>query len=133
MQKDIVPFGQWMLEPLKFNNEELEIYPDPWNATRERSYSVIYDELQTMANEQYQSTNTSIIVESERLSSRRIYLPTYIVEYKILGITYIKTNILIATPSIYTSNKSKTQIDTYIKTSNSINTGTSIHVLLILT
>jgi len=88
MQKDIVPFGQWMLEPLKFNNEELEIYPDPWNATRERSYSVIYDELQTMANEQYESTGTSIIVESERLSSRRIYLPTYIVEYKILGITY---------------------------------------------
>ena len=89
---NIVPFGQWMLEPLQYNNEQLEIYPDPWNATRERAYSVIYDELHDMANETYQSqsqsNDTPIRVETERLSARRIYMPTYIVEYTILGISY---------------------------------------------
>lgn len=100
MKKEIVPFGQWMLEPLKYNNQQLEIYPDPWNATRERAYSVVYDELQSMANEQYQKSGSSqssnpqgdasdeVIVETERVSARRIYMPTYIVEYTILGITY---------------------------------------------
>ena len=98
LKKDIVPFGQWMLEPLKYGNEQLEIYPDPWNATRERAYSVVCDELHDMANEQYQKSNETtqsqvgtpdeVIVETERLSARRIYMPTYIVEYTILGITY---------------------------------------------
>ena len=58
-----MPFSQWMLEPLKLDNQEaLEVYPDPWNATRERAFSVIYDELHDMANEQFheqtQSNNT---------------------------------------------------------------------------
>lgn len=99
MKKEIVPFGQWMLEPLKYNNQQLEIFPDPWNATRERAYSVVYDELHSMANEQYQKSSSQsnnsqggasdeVIVETERLSARRIYMPTYIVEYTILGITY---------------------------------------------
>ena len=90
-----MPFSQWMLEPLKLDNQEaLEVYPDPWNATRERAFSVIYDELHDMANEQFheqtQSTHTrnEVRVETERISSRRIYMPTYVVEYKILGITY---------------------------------------------
>ena len=87
MKKDIVPFGQWMLEPLKYNNEEIDVFPDPWNATRERAFSVIFDELESMANEQYQYDDI-VTVENERLSSRRIYLPTYIVEYTILGISY---------------------------------------------
>jgi len=83
-----------MLEPLKYNNETWDVFPDPWNATRERAFSVIYDELHDMANEQYQeqyqsTTNKKeVVVETERLSSRRIYMPTYVVEYTILGITY---------------------------------------------
>jgi len=100
-KNDFVPFGSWMLEPLKFHGGEtrsgspqhLEIFPDPWNATRERAFSVIYDELTDMANEQYMQQNSdareeSVQVEVERVSARRIYLPTYIVEYTILGITY---------------------------------------------
>ncbi len=100
-KNDFVPFVSWMLEPLKFYGGEamsespqyLEIFPDPWNATRERAFSVIYDELTDMANEQYVQQNSNareeaVQVEVERVSSRRIYLPTYIVEYTILGVTY---------------------------------------------
>jgi len=89
-----VPFGSWMLEPLKYDTQILDVYPDPWNATRERAFSVIYDELHEMANEQYHKqtqsddTTSEVGVETQRLSSRRIYMPTYIVEYTILGITY---------------------------------------------
>ena len=85
-------------EPLKYDNKQLEIYPDPWNATRERAYSVVCDELNDMANVQYKKSSQTdksqsgssdgVMVETERLAARRIYMPTYIVEYKILGITY---------------------------------------------
>lgn len=49
---DIVPFGAWMLKPLKYHadGKTLEIFPDPWNATRERAFAVIHDELSSMAN-----------------------------------------------------------------------------------
>ncbi len=101
MGKDIIPFGTWMLEPLKANatiagggGEVIEIFPDPWNATRERSLNVIYEELVEMANDQYSirnnddASNNKIDVEIERLRARRIYMPTYIVDYTIVGVTY---------------------------------------------
>ncbi|KAL7548080.1 hypothetical protein ACHAWF_011384 [Thalassiosira exigua] len=92
MKKDIVPFGQWMLEPLELDGQTLEVYPDPWNATRERAYSVVHDELTDMANlhrdDDDDDGGNEVRVETERLSSRRIYMPTYVVEYTILGVAY---------------------------------------------
>ena len=103
---DISPFGTWMLEPLQSTPEintgdkkegMMEIFPDPWNATRERSLHVIYEELVEMANDdQYdndnsggdESKNNRVQVEIERLKARRIYMPTYVVDYTILGVTY---------------------------------------------
>jgi hypothetical protein len=82
----IVPFGSWMLNPVKFHDSELKVFPDPWNATREKSFSIIYDELCDMSNNDNQAAGVK--VEVERLSSRRIYMPTYVVEYTILGVTY---------------------------------------------
>lgn len=82
----IVPFGSWMLTPIEFHGSKLEVFPDPWNATRERAFSIIYNELCDMSNDINQSTKHK--VEVERLSSRRIYMPTYVVEYTILGVTY---------------------------------------------
>jgi len=69
----------------------IEIFPDPWNATRERSLNVIYEELVDMANDQYSDddeSNNKVDVEIERLRARRIYMPTYIVDYTIVGVTY---------------------------------------------
>ena len=84
--ESIVPFGSWMLNPMEFRGKSLDIFPDPWNATRERAFSVIYDELHDMANGDEHAPEVQ--VEVERLSSRRIYMPTYVVEYTILGVTY---------------------------------------------
>ena len=92
---DVVP----EIEPLEYDDGiRLEIYPDPWNATRERAYSVICDELRDMANAQYRErTGTSssslgdgdfVGVETERLAARRIYMPTYVIDYTVLGISY---------------------------------------------
>lgn len=83
--ESVVPFGSWMLNPMEFQGKSLDVFPDPWNATRERAFSVIYDELHEMVNSDEQSKEQ---VEVERLSSRRIYMPTYLVEYTILGVTY---------------------------------------------
>ena len=89
LKEEISPFGTWMLEPLKYNNNNLDIFPDPWNATRERSLSIIYDELVEMGNEGIDDgDNNTIRVEIERLGARRIYMPTYVVDYTILGVTY---------------------------------------------
>lgn len=91
LRRDIVPFGSWMIEPLKCTDgRKIDVFPDPWNATRERAFSVVYGELHDMANDQAKTneTTTEVRVETERLSSRRIYMPTYVVEYTILGITY---------------------------------------------
>ena len=96
LRHDIVPFRKTFLDqPLVHNGQQLAIFPDPWNATRERAYSVIRDELHSMANEQYRNRTGSttddageVRVEMERLSARRIYMPTYIVDYTVLGITY---------------------------------------------
>ena len=71
---------------MKYHGKSLDIFPDPWNATRERAFSIIYDELHDMTNTAKQYTEAK--VEVERLSSRRIYMPTYVIEYTILGVTY---------------------------------------------
>lgn len=84
--ESIVPFGSWMLNRMEFRGKSLDVFPDPWNATRERAFSIIYDELHDMVNVDGQSNEVQ--VEVERLSSRRIYMPTYVVDYTILGVTY---------------------------------------------
>ena len=99
MYNDITPFATWMLEPLKYHGDShkvvtdektIDIFPDPWNATRERSLSVIHEELVEMANElnNVNDENSKVKVQIERLGARRIYMPTYIVDYKILGMNY---------------------------------------------
>lgn len=93
LRQSILPFRKTFLDqPLVYNGKQLDIFPDPWNATRERAYTIIRDELHSMANEQYRnrtgSTTGEVKVEMERLSARRIYMPTYIVDYTVLGITY---------------------------------------------
>ncbi len=91
-------------DPLEYDGMRLEVFPDPWNATRERAYSAIRDELRAAANEQYRERTGSaaadgdgdgdgdgddgVRVETERLSARRIYMPTYVVDYAVLGISY---------------------------------------------
>ncbi len=85
-----------MIEPLRHGDGKIDMFPDPWNATHERAFSVVCDELRDMSTEQYRerigssddATTGEVRVETKRLSSQRIYMPTYVVEYTILGVTY---------------------------------------------
>ena len=49
---------------------------------QERAFNVVYEELQDLCEE------ADVTVETERLSSRRIYMPTYVIDYTLLGLSY---------------------------------------------
>ncbi len=94
------------------SNSPISVPPPPfrgtWGPRRDhRAYSAIRDELRAVANEQYRERTGStaaaaaddddddggdggggVRVETERLSARRMYMPTYVVDYAVLGISY---------------------------------------------
>lgn len=79
------PFGSWMLRDMKLSNgERLEVFPDPWNATKGRALDVLRQDLTSIA----QAENDKAKVKMQVVSARRVYMPTYVVEYSILGIEY---------------------------------------------
>jgi hypothetical protein len=89
MGSDTVPFGQWMLRDMELSNGELlSIFPDPWNTTRGRAFTVIKEELQGIASSQIVDTDVTVHVETEVLASRRVYMPTYVIDYKVFGMEY---------------------------------------------
>jgi hypothetical protein len=98
---DTVPFGPWMLRPMEYmvdgTKTPLEINPDPWNATRRQALSVVRDEWEALATDEYRQDYASdlkedrvpkIDVQMQVIDSRRVYLPTYLVEYSVLGVPY---------------------------------------------
>lgn len=87
---ETVPFGNWMLRDMKFNGHRMEIFPDPWNATRGRSFAIIKEELLELARqgEIESEGDFKVDVQTEVVSSRRVYMPTYVVDYKVLGVEY---------------------------------------------
>lgn len=81
-----VPFGDWMLRDMKLaNGAKLGVIPDPWNTTKARAFAVVKDEMEALANE---SPYTTTIIETEVIRARRVYMPTYVFEYKVLGAKY---------------------------------------------
>jgi hypothetical protein len=80
-----MPFEKYMLRDMKLSNGALiSIFPDPWNATRGRALEVIQEELAAIAKE----APDDVKVQTEVLGARRVYMPTYVIEYKILGAEY---------------------------------------------
>jgi hypothetical protein len=83
-----VPFGSWMLRPMSLaGGGRIDIFPDPWNATMGRAFSVVEDELEALAKQDFDRIG-ECQVETQLLSSRRVYMPTFVIEYKILGAEY---------------------------------------------
>ena len=83
-----VPFGSWMLRDMKLSDgRRIEVFPDPWNATRGRAFAVVSDELKRLA-EGDAGRIGECDVQTEILSARRVYMPTYVIDYKILGMEY---------------------------------------------
>lgn len=82
------PFGSWMLRDMKSRSGmTLPIYPDPWNATRARAFAVVVEELESLAEDDYDRIG-ECEVQTEMVLARRVYMPTYAIDYTILGGEY---------------------------------------------
>ena len=80
-----MPFEKYMLRDMKLSNgERLEVFPDPWNATRGRAFAVIREDLEAMSEE----APGEVKVQTEIVGSRRVYMPTFVIDYSILGAEY---------------------------------------------
>lgn len=85
----VVPFGAWMLRSMKLlNGESLEIFADPWNTTRGRAFAIVREGLENLPGYSDNDEKLNVSVQTELLSSRRVYMPTYVIEYKVLGMEY---------------------------------------------
>eukprot|EP00977_Amphora_coffeiformis_P000490 scaffold118_cov185-Amphora_coffeaeformis.AAC.10 len=99
LRDQLVPFGPWMLRPMpapssdKDDSPPLQIDPDPWNATRRRALAVVREEWQALASHDYQQNQPDksedvVTVQSQVVRAKRVYMPTYVLEYSVLGATY---------------------------------------------
>jgi hypothetical protein len=79
----LVPFGSWMLRDMKMKRtgEVVPVIPDPWNATQGRALAIVKEGLESLSNVE----DSKVRVQMEVLSSRRVYMPTYAIRYKVLG------------------------------------------------
>ena len=93
MGDQTLPFASWMLKDMTLSssnngsNKSLEVFPDPWNATRGRAFSFIVEELRS-TSEAANSATSSCEVKIECLSARRVYMPTFVIYYSVLGVQY---------------------------------------------
>ena len=84
--RDTVPFAQWMLRDMSLSNgATLQIAPDAWNATKGRAFSILRSELDGIAQA---TASGPVEVQTEIVDTRQVYLPVYVFDYQVLGITY---------------------------------------------
>jgi len=80
-----MPFEKYMLRDMKLSNgERIEVFPDPWHATQGRAFGVLREELEAIAKE----APGGATVQTEKMGARRVYMPTYVIEYSVLGCEY---------------------------------------------
>jgi hypothetical protein len=85
------PFGGWMLKDMKLqaSGNPISVVPDAWNSTQWRAFSVVKEELQDIVDSEWpQDQGPPPTVQTEVCSSRRVFMPTFLIEYKILGLEY---------------------------------------------
>lgn len=81
----VQPFGNWMLRGMELSNgARLEVFPDPWNATKAQAQDVLRQDLTSLA----QSESQKAKLQMQVVSAKRVYMPTFVVEYSILGMEY---------------------------------------------
>jgi hypothetical protein len=88
-------FGGWMLRDmtLQATGQPISVVPDAWNATQARSFAVMQEELNGIAQQEWASTtkttkNQTVEVQTQLVNSRRVYMPTYVIDYSIAGLEY---------------------------------------------
>ena len=80
------PFGNWMLRDMELSNGALlQVIPDPWNTTKARAFQIIQDDLEAIAQAEAPG---KVQVQTEIVNGRRVYMPTYVIDYNILGMEY---------------------------------------------
>lgn len=85
----LVRWSDWMLRDMRLQatGDRLTIFPDPWNTTRGRAFSLVKEALEALpeASDPKEGGERDVRVQTEILRSRRVYMPTFVVEYKVLG------------------------------------------------
>lgn len=85
------PFASFMLKDmiLKSTGAAISVVPDAWNATEARAFNVVIEELQGISDKSWpQSDSSAPKVQAEIVRSRRVFMPTFVIDYKILGLEY---------------------------------------------
>ncbi len=85
------PFGAWMLKDMRLRDTGIPVHvvPDAWNSTQARAFAVVKEELQGIVDGDWNDSDIPPpIVQTEVVSARRVFMPTYVIEYKILGLEY---------------------------------------------
>jgi DnaJ-domain-containing protein 1 len=95
-----VPFGAWMLRDMDYADERgrrrsLPVTADVWNATKARAFATVRGDLEALAGtelaqepQQQEQPPPAARLQTQVVSSRRVYLPTYVVTYRVLGAEY---------------------------------------------
>jgi len=84
----LVHWSDWMLRDMKLQatGDRLTIFPDPWNATKGRAFSLVKEALETLPGaSNAEDGERDVRVQTEITRSRRVYIPTFVIEYKVLG------------------------------------------------
>lgn len=68
-------------------NETIPIVPDPWNAPPGRALSIVKEGIESLTDGL--TENEVVRVQAELVTSRRVYMPTYVIKYYILGMEYV--------------------------------------------
>jgi len=84
------PFGSWMLRDmiLQETRASISVIPDAWNATQTRSFNVVQSELQAICDSSWPYEGQAPKIQAEIVKSRRVFMPTFVIDYKILGLEY---------------------------------------------
>lgn len=84
--EEAVPFGSWMMKDMKLGNKKLAIFPDPLNATRGKAFAIVKENLKLLclSSNNFPSNEYNLELQTEIISSRRVYMPTYVIDYKVI-------------------------------------------------
>jgi hypothetical protein len=90
LSQDTQPFGGWMLRDmiLQETKASISVIPDAWNATQAQSFHVVLAELQAISDSAWPHDGSAPRVQTEIVKSRRVFMPTFVIDYKILGLEY---------------------------------------------
>lgn len=85
------PFSGYMLRDLKLSSTgaPISVVPDAWNTTEGRALQLVRHEIQTLVNSSWRHTDKEAPkVQLQMVRSRRVFMPTFIIDYEILGLEY---------------------------------------------